>query len=684
MQVIQRKRKNLRIRSIKLLIAYLPITLPVMLAATTIAAVVLLLVGRFSTPWLLIGLLVSIIVAFMAQRLLVRTGNLDITKRAIFYDAAVIAGIVLWVGCNLPFTSQHLFTNRDPATYNNAAIWLTSHDSVQIQKPSVLAKLDMPELTAESLGFVTNPTQAGMLDAQGEHALPALQALAARLVGMNAVFKLNVVISGIALLAFYGFSRAYIRREWSLVAVFILAASLPMLFAARDVYTEPLALIFLFGGLSIATYAYRRRDLWLWLCAGVVAGSSALARIDAYVAFAGIFLGLILLLAGSKTQRKALVRGAGLFALAVIAVGILGLLDIALLSRPYFDAHSKYIYPELILMGSLLIVGATWLALAWRTRLVALIDAHTQRWRVRAVIYGATALFVLLASRPLWFVGQERLASGAMSRTFSEQTVNWLWWYLGPATVLLGAVGVIVLTLRLFKGKDIEIMPFFFGFLSTTLLYALHPSITGDQPWATRRFLPMVYPGVIFLALWTVQRLLQRTNWEWKGRKYQSDVIVAVLVTLSAIGPLFVTYPFTLRRLYVPEYEQVKTICAAIPPKAAIIWVGESRAFSVQPTRSVCGADSLGLSVTGAENTKIALSTLSAKAQESNVRVVIGFFSDDAANLPLADKAELYQVSSISYHEIDHSYKRAPRNVITLNRTILLGNLYDGQLTPLR
>lgn len=673
----------LKIRSARL-IAGLPLTLPFALAVLVCGGIVLLLLGQFSSGWLLADVLLAIVAGVFMQHVLLRRGVLDTSHRAIGYDALVLVGVVVWVGCNLPFASQHLFTNRDPATYNNAAIWLTNHRSLEIQKPAVLAKLDMPELTAESLGFATDPSKPNVIDAQGEHALPVVLAMAGRVAGIGAMFRLNIAIGGIALLASYGFSRVYIRREWALMATVLLASALPMLFAARDAYTEPLTLTFLFAGMSMAAYAYRSASAKLWVSAGIVLGSAALARIDAFVTYAGIFLGLSLLLAATKERRRTRTAGAGMFVMAAIAVSLLGLLDVALLSRPYFDGQSRYIYPELVLTGAVLVIGCVGILLAWRTRFMAMLDVLTKRWRNKALVYGAVAFFVYLASRPFWFVGYERLPGGAMSPTFAEQTINWLWWYLGPVAVVLAAVGCILLVLRLFKGRDIETMPFFFGFVATALLYIVHPSITGDQPWATRRFLPMVYPGVVFLTGWFVQQLLEHRTLTWRGKTYPTNVVVAVLVTLSVVGPLFVTYPFTFRRLYIPEYDQVKAICAADPQQEPIVWVGESRNFSIQPTRSVCGIDSLGLVAAGGADTSAALTQLAARAAATNTPVLIGFFGDDATTLPLAKTAGMYEVRSISYHEIDHSYKRPPRNVITLTRTIMLGRVANGKITPLQ
>ena len=36
------------------------------------------------------------------------------------------------------------------------------------------------------------------------------------------------------------------------------------------------------------------------------------------------------------------------------------------------------------------------------------------------------------------------------------------------------------------------------------VMFSYRPGITPDQPWASRRLVPVVLPGFILLAVWTV------------------------------------------------------------------------------------------------------------------------------------------------------------------------------------
>src|SRR3990167_590628 len=230
----------------------LPYTLPAGLAAFSIVAIFHLLIGRFEPlPIAIVGLLVAAVAGYYAHKLVSQNFAQDRLAKAKPFDILVLLGVIVWVVMNLFFASQHLFTNRDPATYNTAALWLSNHQNLNIEKPSSLNALSVPGVETESLGYTTNPSDDTKLHAQGAHLLPALQALVGEVFGIKGMLGINIVFGGVALLAFYGFGRLFIKPQWAALACLTLAASLPMLFMSRDSYTEPLTMAFLFGGLSL-------------------------------------------------------------------------------------------------------------------------------------------------------------------------------------------------------------------------------------------------------------------------------------------------------------------------------------------------------------------------------------------------------------------------------------------------
>ena len=90
------------------------------------------------------------------------------------------------------------------------------------------------------------------------------------------------------------------------------------------------------------------------------------------------------------------------------------------------------------------------------------------------------------------------------TRLYYEISLHWVFWYIGLPAVLLGTLGAAVLARRCLRGRapswTLPLM--IFAWTIVTTLY--RPSITPDQPWASRRLVPAVLPGFILLAVWAL------------------------------------------------------------------------------------------------------------------------------------------------------------------------------------
>lgn len=663
----------------------LPVTVPAGLAVFSLVAIIHLLIGKFDTTLVIpIGLIAALIAGYYTHRM----SPVDNSHERKSFDIFTILAIVLWVIANIFFTSEHLFVNRDPAAYNTAALWLTTHENLSIEKPASEKLLDMPGLSTESLGYVTNPDNSDNLNAHGAHLLPTLQAVANTAFGIEGILRINILFGATALLAFYGFARAVTKPRWAFLATTIMALSLPMIFMARDSYTEPLTMTFLFGGLALLLNAQGDRKYWQWWLAGLVLGIAALTRIDAYLAFIGIELAAIaMLLVATKKDRLPLLACAVWLAIGMSIGGYLGWLDTVLLSKPYYLAHQPFIVPQLQLIAGLAVAGVIIIAINWRYNWLRWLDKITTKWRDKTIWIIIGGFFAVLASRPLWFVGLLD-HSDPLSRSFSEQTINWIIWYIGPITMITGVIGLSVAITRILRGKNKHLMSFIAILSVSSLLYLLSPNITGDQVWATRRLLPIVIPGFVLLGMMAFGELYAKGKIKWHGRKYNVQVATTVLVTLAVVSPIFISYPFAINRLYAGELAQLQAVCDKLPDKTTVVWIGESRDFSTQSTRALCGNDSLGLALKTDGNpatTQQQLAELHNKAQASGIDIVVGFYATDIASIPTSARKESLTVSSLRYNEIEHTYIRFPRNLIDLERTIMMGKLQpEGTVVPVQ
>ncbi len=129
------------------------------------------------------------------------------------------------------------------------------------------------------------------------------------------------------------------------------------------------------------------------------------------------------------------------------------------------------------------------------------------------------------------------------TRLYSEDTLYWVIWYAGLATVLLGGFGAVLLVRRcvraLITWRDDS---------AATLSWALpvaivlggsaavlwQPFTIPDQPWASRRLVPVVIPGIILLAIWAAAWLTRRAKDRGAG------LLTAFFVSLLCVAAMAV------------------------------------------------------------------------------------------------------------------------------------------------
>jgi hypothetical protein len=143
-----------------------------------------------------------------------------------------------------------------------------------------------------------------------------------------------------------------------------------------------------------------------------------------------------------------------------------------------------------------------------------------------------------------------------------------------------------------------------FGWTIVTVLY--RPAIYPDQPWASRRLVPAVLPGLILLAVWGSAWLVGWLRQRGYDRVIQVGLVTACSVALvlpAAVtsfglgvatggprGVRPVAHGLALKRTYAGEIAAVDRLCAAIPRDASVVIIGKRASHQMpQVIRGMCG-----------------------------------------------------------------------------------------------
>jgi hypothetical protein len=594
--------------------------LPTLLAmAWLLAGLPLLLLGHF-TPvlMLVISLPLAIVLVTLGLRwingrslgLLAARGG-ELARTPWWTIAALIVVAVAFGADQLAYHSQQIIVQRDPASYIQFGNWIARHGSLPIPQNAAAFGGYSHLISFKTAAFY----QVGhSIVPQFMAGLPMTLAAAFWIGGVSVASAAGALLGSCGILALGGLIGRLVGPRWAPLGALILALSLPEQFTSRSTYSEPLAQILFLGGLclvvdSLSTDGAATRRIAA--LAGLAIGLTLLVRIDG----ASDMLPLIpycgLLVLGRRRQAWPLIGG-------VLAGAAYGALDGLLLSRPYLSAIKGSLLP--LVLAGVLVFAATVIAVIvrWNRGLPEL----RTNWlpnAAAALAFAVTAAFVI---RPYVQTVHSKMTAGQKAnmarwqasqhlpiqptRMYYEMSLHWVYWYVGVPAVVLATIGAAVLARRCVRGQapawTLPLMCFAWIIVATLL----RPSITPDQPWASRRLVPGVLPGFIVLALWAASWLVSWLRQRGTGPVLRGGV-VAVLAAALIIPAAKTTFglehrnggPLGIRIVAVGladkvtfngEVAAVHDLCAAIPANSSVVFISRGAGNELaQVVRGMCG-----------------------------------------------------------------------------------------------
>ncbi|MFC5815396.1 hypothetical protein [Nonomuraea harbinensis] len=522
-------------------------------------------------------------------------GPVDTVRATVGQVAAAVA-VAAGAGVfNGVMHGEQLAVRRDPSTYAQYAIWLAREGSLPIPaRPEAFGGAD-PSLIFESVGFYA------VGDSVVPQFMPGAPMLFALGEWLGGLFLAPVVLGALAVLAVAGLAARLAGGRWAPVAALAFACCMPIIYTSRATFSEIPSMLLLLGGLALvhdALYGHGRR-IGAAL-GGLTLGLAVLVRVDGLrdvlpvLAFAGLLVAM-----GRRSPGRH--GGLGPPLLAGLAAGAgLGLAAGYGLSRPYLTYLSSSMRPLLLICAAVLV-----LTLAGTVAAPLLARLRPPGWLPAA---GATLVALTMAGlavRP-WlvtvrrvpdnvddrltatFIEQIQKANGLPvdgTRLYFEHTLHWVAWYVGVPALVLATLAAAVLTHRLLRGRGLPwLLPLaVIGWATLTTL--LRPAITPDHPWAARRLVPVVIPGVILLAVWGAKWLRERAGeGRWRGW------VVPACALLLVVPPAVTSIGTAFTPVGRGEAAAVAAMCARIPPDASVLIAERVTADRyTQVVRGACG-----------------------------------------------------------------------------------------------
>jgi hypothetical protein len=606
---------------------------PLLVIAWLLPAIPLLLAGSFAVaPMLVISIPLALVLTIFGLRRVPARWPASAQARAGLGDRApwwsvlgtlvVAGGFAAW---QIVEKSQPLIVASDPGASLQFGYWIAQHGSASIPTSAAAFGGPHPGLSFASVGFVQH---GGSLYPQFLAGLPSVLAAAFWAGGIHAALLVPGVLGALAVLTFAGLAGRLCGPRWAPAAAIILAVALPQQYTSRAPFGEPLLQILLFGGLcllidSLGAPARARGDGARWwrtglnpgivlaALGGLSLGLTAAVQVGGLVDVLPAIVVIGILFASGKPQWLPL--GIGL----VVGVGY-GLANGYLLARPYLDGLASWMRTFGIIAAgvtAVTVAGVLLTRMGWVRRAARrALAARPLRWLPEA----AAALVVLAAIgaavRPyvqtvradsgrsvIAYVGYLQRAAGLPldpRRLYAEDTLYWVIWYIGLPAVLLAVFGLALLARRLLRALITWNDPFsvarmwtlpllMIGWVTASVLW--RPGTVPDQPWASRRLVPVVLPGLILVAVWAAAWLTGRAGKAGAGKAASSAVAMLCVgalllptalttfgVGVSPTGPAQPRSPaagLAFQRTGQGEFTAVNRLCSAIGPGASVVIV---------------------------------------------------------------------------------------------------------------
>jgi hypothetical protein len=494
------------------------------------AGLVLADAGRYSLP-AAVGLagLAGAVAAVVAWR----------SRARLTFDRptlAVVVGVGL-VAAFLFFPGFSYGVGKDPGAYVSHAMAIARTGASDLQDPAldrsrvpaVEVMREDPEARFPGIWIKDRDAARSMM--QFYHLWPALLASGFAAGGYTGLANVTPVLAVLAVLLVALAARRAFGLLAGAVAGLLLATNMLEVWHAKYPSSEIFAQLLIGGVLLGIVVALRTGWRPAAGAAGLLLGLGYMARADVLLLLLlACGLGCALIVAGRFDAR------AGWFAAGLAVTLPYGLYQAYGPARRYTLTNLVPDWPVVLAA----VVGALGLAV-----LVRVAAPGVGRWGVRqlerrrvqlgigaAVVAAAAVLLVLGFLRPQLFEPVYTVVNGRRTRTYDEASLLRLSWFLTVPAFAFALGGLALVALRRWRAAAWTLAV---PVLCLLPLYAYRAEVSARLMWWTRRFVPVILPGLVVLAAAALAAGLALAAGSGRGRRVVQAGSALVLVALLAV-----------------------------------------------------------------------------------------------------------------------------------------------------
>ncbi|MDP9332285.1 MAG: hypothetical protein M3Q30_03075 [Actinomycetota bacterium] len=472
--------------------------------------------------------------------------------------------------------SEHLLTDRDPGVYMNTGRSIAGRHTLT---PVVRSgPFDDLKFVVSSQGFFQ---ASGKQESWFLPMLPVLLALGWSAGGYTGLFAVGPLLGALGLLVCYALAARLVGPRWALLVPALLAVNPLQTWFARDAYSELVVQVVALGGIWLYLEARAVVSPRIAAISGALIATSVLARFDALAIVACLvgFAALEWTRCDDAERPQVMRRVVAAFGLVLLAATLYFSVMTYSTSRSYLDWHGTSTRPLHLMLLASIVLATVWIA---ANRLHPGFGRRLAQARLPFAI-GCAFVMAACVWAYVWRPSDPAAAfpvSSIMTAVPNHQawsSAHWTWsmrWFVdwfGISAVVLGVLGFLSLSRRALRGSVAATVVVVVA-VPLAILYLWRPSVAPDQPWAMRRYLPVVIPGLVIAVVIALHGLtgFARRFRERRRRMpaYLAIVALALAVfTQSAVAAV----PLVGARAQHGALTAVKKVCNELPSDAAVL-----------------------------------------------------------------------------------------------------------------
>ncbi|MDP8951787.1 MAG: glycosyltransferase family 39 protein [Actinomycetota bacterium] len=531
--------------------------------------VLLALLGWFTASAIDCGLAVCAVITWGLARLL--NGARETSTRFSGWDLGAL-GLVMGAFALYAHPAEYVLKDRDPGVYTVAAAKLARTGELLTRDPLVgaVASFHQFEYGVKHPGFYIHGSD--LLVPQFFPGSFAWMGLGNLLGGVWGGLYVAPIFGALAIGMGFMLGKELFGRWAGLAGAVLLAVGYTQVWWARYPSSEVITQFFILAGLWLATRFVRGGRAETGVLAGALLGGAMLVRVDAVLAA----LVVPALVGHDALLGRPLKRWSSICA-PLLLVGGAAMLYAATIGERYLDLIYNLHVPDqalqfapYLLGAALLVAGAVWvLRRRWSEKLRRLLALYgpCAAFLTALVILGLAIWAYFVLPEP-WEGLPEFWGSatgpGAKFNAYDRQVAVRMVWLLTPAVAVLGMAGFVLAASRLDEAR---------AFLLGTVLafgavYVALPNVAPDLPWATRRFVPVVFPGLCLLAGYAAAVAGRALGRAWGMRV--GVPCAATLTVLALAWSAYVAWPIYGARELAGAVESFEKLEEAIPDSRVV------------------------------------------------------------------------------------------------------------------